>query len=577
MGNGKLQRDRRSGDSTVIAAKRGGGDSFKDTAESIVIAFVLAFVFRAFVVEAFVIPTGSMASSLYGKHGTLVCQDCGFENVYGLTDLGTRQPQYDSSARVYCRNCNHANTNLVIHDGGRRNKRSSGGGSNAQSGDRILVFKWLLDFGGAEVAANRWDVTVFKNPSEPTENFIKRLVGLPDEVIEIIDGDAFSVPRSELTESTLAELEKLRHIKYRLRSGLPVSAGERGQLASPAPKAVLDELANKLQVCRKTEAAQQSLWLNVYNHDYPPAVLDPRQPYWEPLKPESGDGWNSNDRRLTIKGGRASIQFAGTPIIDRNSYNIWAHARQFDFVSDVRIECVVLPHSGDGSVEFSLGKHDDEFILRLHADGRVILTRKTGTFSQVLDELLLAPFAPEKPFEVAFEIVDYRVAAYVDGLQVFASTAEQYAPDIRALRDNHRGRASSPPRIHADDLDLEMLHVTLLRDVFYTAPRFDSRSEVGAWASAGWGTVGHPIMLREGEYFMMGDNSPASKDSRLWDETGPHLVERGEEFQLGTVPEDQLVGQAFFVYWPAGLRPDWLPMVGQYGVIPNVGQMRWIR
>ena len=49
----------------------------KEVVESIAIAFVLAFVFRAFVVEAFVIPTGSMAPTLLGKHmehpGKYVC------------------------------------------------------------------------------------------------------------------------------------------------------------------------------------------------------------------------------------------------------------------------------------------------------------------------------------------------------------------------------------------------------------------------------------------------------------------------------------------------------------------------
>ena len=42
-------------------ANRSGDDTIKDTFEAIVIAFILAFVFRAYVVEAFVIPTGSMA------------------------------------------------------------------------------------------------------------------------------------------------------------------------------------------------------------------------------------------------------------------------------------------------------------------------------------------------------------------------------------------------------------------------------------------------------------------------------------------------------------------------------------
>ncbi|HSU69376.1 MAG TPA: S26 family signal peptidase, partial [Tepidisphaeraceae bacterium] len=52
--------------------------SIKETIESILVAFVLAFIFRAFVVEAFVIPTGSMAPTLMGAHMRFVCQDCGY-------------------------------------------------------------------------------------------------------------------------------------------------------------------------------------------------------------------------------------------------------------------------------------------------------------------------------------------------------------------------------------------------------------------------------------------------------------------------------------------------------------------
>src|SRR5579862_1349252 len=52
--------------------------SVKDTIESILVAFILAFIFRAFVVEAFVIPTGSMAPTLMGAHMRFRCPDCGY-------------------------------------------------------------------------------------------------------------------------------------------------------------------------------------------------------------------------------------------------------------------------------------------------------------------------------------------------------------------------------------------------------------------------------------------------------------------------------------------------------------------
>src|SRR5690606_31230061 len=51
---------------------------FRETIESIVVAFVLAFLFRTFEAEAFVIPTGSMSPSLLGQHKDVECPECGF-------------------------------------------------------------------------------------------------------------------------------------------------------------------------------------------------------------------------------------------------------------------------------------------------------------------------------------------------------------------------------------------------------------------------------------------------------------------------------------------------------------------
>src|SRR2546430_1176608 len=51
-------------------------DSARDFVEQIVVAFILAFLIRGFEAEAFVIPTGSMAPTLYGQHKEVTCPQC---------------------------------------------------------------------------------------------------------------------------------------------------------------------------------------------------------------------------------------------------------------------------------------------------------------------------------------------------------------------------------------------------------------------------------------------------------------------------------------------------------------------
>jgi len=51
-------------------------------------------------------------------------------------------------------------------------------------GDRILVFKLTKK-------PERWDVIVFRNPDNPSQNFIKRVVGLPNEILQIKDGQIY--------------------------------------------------------------------------------------------------------------------------------------------------------------------------------------------------------------------------------------------------------------------------------------------------------------------------------------------------------------------------------------------------
>src|SRR5204862_6632359 len=96
---------------TDAHVKNSADSGVKETIESILVAFILAFIFRAFVVEAFVIPTGSMAPTLLGAHMRYRCSDCGyrFDVNYPAQpprsgDLIIRDAA-DVSYHIICPNC----------------------------------------------------------------------------------------------------------------------------------------------------------------------------------------------------------------------------------------------------------------------------------------------------------------------------------------------------------------------------------------------------------------------------------------------------------------------------------------
>lgn len=155
------------------------GRSVREIFESISIALVLAFLFRTFLAEMFVIPTGSMAPTLFGQHKDVVCPECSAPFQVGVV-------QGESTDYGLCPNCN------ALMDFQAEDKK---GNPNPKfSGDRILVGKYPYYFSRPK----RWDVVVFLFPGGGNTNFIKRCVGLPGETIRIQGGDIFVKPSQEL-------------------------------------------------------------------------------------------------------------------------------------------------------------------------------------------------------------------------------------------------------------------------------------------------------------------------------------------------------------------------------------------
>ena len=94
-------------------ARRGAArpkEGHRETVEAIVVAFILALLVRGFEAEAFVIPTGSMAPTLMGRHKEVTCPQCGHvyavnasEEVEGVA--GDRLADSAGSTSGICVNC----------------------------------------------------------------------------------------------------------------------------------------------------------------------------------------------------------------------------------------------------------------------------------------------------------------------------------------------------------------------------------------------------------------------------------------------------------------------------------------
>ncbi len=86
-------------------------DSWRDSLDTVVVVIVSVFMLKMFVVDAFVIPTGSMASTLLGDHKNIACEQCGYE--YRVSGDQFTQPQHGARPQPVvssdCPNCGYCN------------------------------------------------------------------------------------------------------------------------------------------------------------------------------------------------------------------------------------------------------------------------------------------------------------------------------------------------------------------------------------------------------------------------------------------------------------------------------------
>jgi signal peptidase I len=499
--------------------------SLKETFESIIIAFILAFVFRAFVVEAFVIPTGSMAPTLLGQHVRLVCPQCGYRFSAGPVSYGRDAQGHHTASSIqnltddrYYPVCPMCEYPILKPE------------ALLDAGDRILVLKYVYAFS----EPRRWDVVVFKNPQRPEQNYIKRLVGLPEEELWVVRGNVYT------------------------------------RRATNQP----------WQIERKPAEVQQVVWQPVYHSGYMP--LDrgeisseslrrrPWQPPWQP-RGETAPQWSPRDAGRALhfdpvdgSVGELGFDFNRRTATDFYGYNIRGHDPQDpeSIVEDLRIAATVDPDASGAELTLRLKTHRAEGTAHIAADGSVTLTSRVGEADPQVMRTQIGALAVGTTSRFELWHVDQAWWLWRDGRQVLRINYEDQIAGATLAEWNER-RLSDPPKVSitVSGAPVTVSRLHLDRDLYYTAGRHPS---VRA-------TRNGPFHIDTDQFFCMGDNSPQSEDSRLWQDVNP-WIEMATGVPPGVVPRKMMLGRAFFVYFPAPyrLKSDWPWM------IPNFGRMRFI-
>ena len=606
----KEKRSNKSGD--VAPEKPSIGKSISDdkaireTIESVVIAFILAFLFRTFEAEAFVIPTGSMASTLMGRHKDLDCPECSYRYRVGASN----STAYASDGT--CPNCakhtnffNEASNQERYADLDKaeidldEERTIANRAFPAYSGDRILVSKFIYDFSEPQ----RWDVIVFKYPGNAKINYIKRLVGKENEELMIRHGDVFVRPLNQVDapfriarkppHKLLAMLNVVYdtdHVPTTLyKANWPSrwrDSSEKWQITAQGTGNVK---ARRFRL--QNASANDTAWIR-YHHT-----------------PPSDEQWNKMKY-----GGVKDINPQSQLITDFYSYTS-AHSGVFPYwVGDLVMSSRIVVESDSGALVLDLvegGRHYSCTIDVATGQAALSITALDGSklsFSDDDGKKVVNPTAQtdikgKGSYRVRLANCDDQLYLWVNDRVVKFSGPTTYANNATATPDwNEKDSGDlAPAGIGSKGVDLTVTSLQLHRDIYYLAADYISdfgvSEHANMWEYQDFGhadvkaALEHPYETRksardrrvslnddgsaqyfdkifasrrvlhfslgDGQFFPMGDNSPQSKDARIWG--NDHFVDR--KF---------LIGKALFVYWPHHVRSS-VPL------IPDFSRMRFVR
>ncbi|HEX3150939.1 MAG TPA: S26 family signal peptidase [Gemmataceae bacterium] len=512
--------------------KHSHGDASREVFETVVFVVVLVLMLKLFVAEAFVIPTGSMASTLWGDQVKVTCPECG--EVFPVS-ASPREGVRAAPSQATCQNCGYTFTIKNAAD--------------SNSGDRVLVAKYEYHIRPPK----RFDVPVFRFPEYPYSkaelsamNYIKRLVGLPGETIAIYKGDLYRT--TTLTYSGRSaqvdpkDLWRLRWPKKLDENELGRENPRDGTWYSPLrdytftndPEAVALFEANGFDPIRKDPDEILAVRRLVFDFDKQPASLSGiNRTRWHPQM-GANDGWTDATGGFKHDGQASGWlvyhhvdpgwETAGaqirqpSEITDHLAYN--SGQRGNFWVPDLIVECKAEFAADTDKLTLELNKGGDRF--QAVFDAGVCRLYRIALSSPTTPTLLAEQKTGIKSgrYSLRFANVDSRLTVWVDDRPLKFGPTADYPPPSHTHFEKTDYDKNEPARIGATG-NVTVSKIQLWRDIYYTPGDYQT------------GDV-ETHYVQPGHYWCLGDNSASSSDGRTW----------------GLVPERLMLGRAVVVYWP---------------------------